>query len=173
MAKKIKPEQLIEEAVSKSTKYGDILDRDEMVSEAWIIWWEELESSPYSYSQCLNILIRKLKTINRDERSTYMYFTGNFVYTPAMVRAFLDNVVWDELSECADIDARLDLQGAIDKLPPKQQESLFKRYGLKDEGLSESQNRNVSRAIETLTTKLNEQYNKVVPAENIMEGMNW
>lgn len=173
MSSKIKPEQLIEEAVGKVSRRGNLMERDELESEAWIVWLERLSTSPYSYSQCVSILVRELKTILRTERATLMYFRGNFVYTPAMVRAYMENVVWDDITECADVDARLDLQGSIDKLPCGQQKALFKRYGLKDTKLSKAEKVNVSRAVEMVTIRLNQQYNQEVPSESSMEGVDW
>lgn len=87
----------------------------------------------------------------------YMYFSGNYSYSPKEVRVKLSTCAWTELDECPDIDAKVDLNAAFDALPPKRRMALFKRYGMKVPAseMSSAENRACERGVESITVWLN------------------
>jgi hypothetical protein len=94
----------------------------------------------------------------RQERVDFMYFAGAFIYTPKIVAGFLETCAWEPLEEVPDIDARVDLIEAFESLrksAPKQAAAVFKRYAMGETGLSEAEDKNVQRGVESLCHKLN------------------
>jgi hypothetical protein len=47
----------------------------------------------------------------------YKYSTGAFLYTPGMVRRYLEKVVWCNPQDCIDLEARADISEAYERLP--------------------------------------------------------
>lgn len=65
------------------------------------------------------------------EATDYQYFTGTFVYTPALVRSILESSAWSIIEEAPDLEGRIDVQAAYRNLPPAQKRGVFRRFGLK------------------------------------------
>lgn len=100
---------------------------------------------------------RAAKSFANNQRVEYMYFTGAFIYTPKIVAAYLETCAWEPLDEVPDVDARVDLQEAFNLLresAPAQAGAVFRRYCLKEE-LTESEQKNSRRGVESLTHRLN------------------
>jgi len=90
------------------------------------------------------------------ERIDYMYFSGSFLYTPAMVEVYLQDAVWQELDCVPDIDGRMDVQAAVRELPLDTQRLLFRKYALGESPANASPERKrIERAIETICHSLN------------------
>lgn len=95
------------------------------------------------------------KYVNR-ERTDYMYFTANFIYTPAIVESFLAECIWASVDEVPDVDGRVDVQREYDKLPLGQRQALFLKYGAGEQfSHDDSRRKTVERAIERMTSRLN------------------
>ena len=95
------------------------------------------------------------KYVNR-ERTDYMYFHANFVYTPAIVETFLAECIWVNVDEVPDVDGRVDVQRELATLPLNQRQVLFLKYGAGESFAHEDPRRKTAeRAIERLTSKLN------------------
>jgi DNA-directed RNA polymerase specialized sigma24 family protein len=88
------------------------------------------------------------------ERVTYMYAHGAFLYTPGMVRRYLEDVVWCNPEDCKDIDARADLTEALSKLTRGQRAAIYKKFALK-EPLTKNEQVAESRGVSAITTRLN------------------
>jgi len=104
---------------------------------------------------CIN---RAARTYVTQARIEHMYATGSFIYTPKLVAAYLATCAWEPLEEVPDVDARVDLQEAfalLQQSAPKQAEAVFRRYGMGETSLSEAEEKNVSRGVESLCHRLN------------------
>lgn len=105
-----------------------------------------------------SLMHRAARTFAAKARIDHMYASGTFIYTPSMVAAYLETCAWEPIEEVPDIDARVDLIeafGLLRKSAPKQAAAVFKRYGLKETGLSDSERFNVSTGVESITHRLN------------------
>lgn len=89
------------------------------------------------------------------ERDDYMYFTGQFVYTPKLVRSILETSMWKGANEVEDVDGHVDVQAAFNKLVPSHKKAVFKRYGTKAENLTETEKRYARLAVDRMATYLN------------------
>lgn len=95
------------------------------------------------------------KYVNR-ERTDYMYFSANFIYTPSMVETYLAECVWTELDEVPDVDGRVDVRREFDKLPLNHRQVLFIKYGLGETFEHTDPRRKMAeRALDRLTARLN------------------
>ena len=139
----------------KSTVY-DVEDLEQAIWEHVVKKWPEYEDKD---EKLVYVLMRRAaRTFASKARIEHMYATGSFIYTPSLVAAYLDSCAWEPLEEVPDIDARVDLIEAFEQLQssaPKQAAAVFKRYGLKETGLSENEQSNVSRGVESLCHRLN------------------
>lgn len=90
-----------------------------------------------------------------EQRTQHMYATGAFLYTPGMVRRFLEDVVWCAAGDCLDVEARADLSEAFGYLTQGQKAVLYKRYALKERLARNSEQVAESRAIAAITNRLN------------------
>lgn len=89
------------------------------------------------------------------QRTQHMYATGSFLYTPGMVRRYLEDVVWCLPGDCMDVEARADIAEAYEHLPKGQKAAVYKRYGLKETLIRNSEQVAESRAIASITNRLN------------------
>lgn len=95
------------------------------------------------------------KYVNR-ERTDYMHFTANFVYTPAIVEGFLAECIWAEVDAVPDVDGRVDVKREYDKLPLGQRQALFLKFGAGEHFTHDDPRRKtVERAIDRMTSRLN------------------
>lgn len=89
------------------------------------------------------------------ERTQHMYATGAFLYTPGMVRRFLESVVWCTPGDCQDIEARCDISEAFSYLSIGQKAVLYKKYALKEPLTRNAEQVAESRAVANITARLN------------------
>jgi len=90
-----------------------------------------------------------------EQRTQYMYATGAFLYTPGMVRRYLEDVVWCLPGDCMDVDARADIAEAFELLTKGQKAVIYKRYALRETLVRNSEQVAESRAIAAITQRLN------------------
>jgi hypothetical protein len=88
------------------------------------------------------------------QRVAYMYANGAFLYTPGMVRRYLEEVVWCSPENCTDVDARVDLSEAYARLTKGQKAAVYKKFALK-EALTKNEQVAESRAVSAITARLN------------------
>jgi hypothetical protein len=89
------------------------------------------------------------------QRTQYMYATGAFLYTPGMVRRYLEDVVWCSPQDCMDVEARADISQAYEQLPKGMKAAVYKRYALKEPTLTRAEVTAESRAVKAITDRLN------------------
>ena len=90
------------------------------------------------------------------ERIDYMYFMGNFIYTPEIVETYLRDAVWANVEDVPDIDGRVDVQDEYNRLPLHQRVVLFRKYGLGESiDNASAERKQADRALITITNNLN------------------
>ena len=90
----------------------------------------------------------------REEREKFMYFSGAFVYSGDMVERILNESVWVDLEPGVDVEGRVDVQDVFSRLTAKQQDALFRRYGLKED-LDQAGRMNAVAGLQRITGLLN------------------
>lgn len=90
-----------------------------------------------------------------EQRNQYMYSTGAFLYTPGMVRRYLEEVVWCLPGDSMDIEARCDISEAYQSLPRGQKAAVYKRYAMGETLIRNSEQVAESRAVARITNHLN------------------
>lgn len=149
-------EPLVNAIASQEWKNSHIFSIDD-VSQA--IWEHMMKEWSYYDGADENLVKhmarRAARNYCQDQRTQYMYSTGAFLYTPGMVRRFLEEMVWCSPEDCRDVDARIDLSEAYAKLPKSQKAAVYKRYGLKEPLDGPGEQSAESRAVSAMTRKLN------------------
>lgn len=90
-----------------------------------------------------------------DQRNQFMYATGAFLYTPGMVRRYLEEVVWCSPGDSMDVEARCDISEAYRSLPKGQKAAIYKRYAMQEPLLRNAEQVAESRAVARITNLLN------------------
>jgi hypothetical protein len=121
--------------------------------------WEHMMANWHEYENRDEGLVKHMarraaRRFCQEERVKYMYAHGAFLYTPGMVRRYLEDVVWCSPEDCRDVDARVDLSEAYKKLSKGQKAAVYKKYALK-EPLTKNEQVAESRAVSAITTRLN------------------
>lgn len=91
------------------------------------------------------------------EAMDYQYFTGTFIYTPALVRSLLESSAWSLIEEAPDLEGRVDVLAAYKNLPPAQKRGVFRRFGLKvpPGEDTDTQRRNTNYGVDSICNYLN------------------
>lgn len=91
------------------------------------------------------------------ERVNYMYWSGRFVYTPALVEGYLKDAVWKEVEDVPDIDGRADVQREFANLSLMAKRDIFHKFGLGEPPESENApaRMRIDRGIQRITDRLN------------------
>lgn len=121
--------------------------------------WEHMMKAWHEYEKADEGLFKHLarraaRGYCEKQRVAYMYAHGAFLYTPGMVRRYLEDVVWCSPEDCRDVDARVDLSEAFKKLSKGQKAAIYKKYALK-EPLTKNEQVAESRAVSAITSRLN------------------
>lgn len=135
------------------------LEVDDIIQSIWLEFTRLSATTDFTLWDAKGIasLAGKMarKYVNR-ERTDYMYFTANFLYTPAIVETFLAECVWVNVDEVPDVDGRVDIQRELESLPLNQRQVLFLKYGMGEHFTHEDPRRKTAeRAVDRLTSKLN------------------
>lgn len=122
--------------------------------------WEHMMANWSHYQGADEALIKHMarraaRKYCLEQRTQYMYATGAFLYTPGMVRRYLEDVVWCLPGDCMDVEARADIAEAFELLSKGQKAVLVKRYGLKEPLVRNSEQVAESRAVAAITNRLN------------------
>lgn len=133
----------------------DVIDRDDLQQELWVYLLERQDRVD-NEGQMVTLLKKQARTVAKNERVDYMYFSGAFIYTPSMVRGLLADAVWADVENAFDIEGRVDVSRELKKLPYKDQRLLCKRFFFEEKPAKNSaEERDVYRAVDTLTHSLN------------------
>lgn len=144
---------------SRLARQHGTVDAEDLVQAIWEKAIERFDGSLKGVDQqtAEKYLTRYGRDALNQESLDYMYFSGKYIYSPREVRTKLATCAWSELHECPDVEARVDLRGAFERLPPKQRLAVFKRYGMKEpaSSMSSAEKRNEERGVDAITHYLN------------------
>lgn len=122
--------------------------------------WEHMMTNWSQYEGKDPLLIKHMarraaRAYCLEQRIQHMHANGSFLYTPGMVRRYLEEVVWCLPGDCMDVDARADLAEAFAYLTKGQKAVVFKRYALREPLVRNSEQVAESRAVAAITNRLN------------------
>lgn len=148
-------EPMVNAIASQEWKQSHIYSIEDVVQAVW----EHMMKNWAEYEKADDYLFRYMarraaRRFCEDQRVAYMYAHGAFLYTPGMVRRYLEDVVWCSPEDCKDVDARVDLSEAFQKLTKGQKAAVYKKFALK-EPLTKNEQVAESRAVSAITTRLN------------------
>ncbi|MGZ4659707.1 MAG: hypothetical protein ACXVYB_00340 [Arthrobacter sp.] len=122
--------------------------------------WEHMMANWSHYAGKETALIKHMarraaRSFCLAQRTQYMYANGAFLYTPGMVRRYLEDAVWCQPGDCPDVEARADISEAFGYLTKGQKAVVYKRYALKETLVRNAEQVAESRAITNITNRLN------------------
>lgn len=150
-------EPMVYAIASQEWKQSHIYSIEDVAQAIWehmMKNWPEYEKELGNQNLIKYLARRAAKAFCMQERVNYMYAHGAFLYTPGMVRRYLEDVVWCSPENCRDVDARVDLSEAYAKLPKGQKAAVYKKFGLKEQ-LTKSEQVAESRGVSAITRRLN------------------
>lgn len=149
-------EPLVNAVASSEWKSSHIYSIDDVAQAIWehmMKDWKYYEDADEGLVK--HMARRAARNYCMAQRTQYMYATGAFLYTPGMVRHYLEDVVWCSPEDCRDVDARVDLSEAYRKLSRAQKAAIYKKYALKEPLTKGSEQVAESRAVTNMTNRLN------------------
>jgi DNA-directed RNA polymerase specialized sigma24 family protein len=151
-------EPLVNAIASQEWKRSHIFSIDDVAQAIWLHMMENWTQSYEGKEEGLvkHMARRAARKYCQKQRTEHMYTTGAFLYTPAMVRRYLeDDVVWCGPEDCKDIEARVDISEAFKKLTKGQKAIVYKRYALREPLANNAETVAESRAVSRITDILN------------------
>lgn len=104
------------------------------------------EISKYAY--------RAAATYCQREREDFMYFSGSVIYSGEMVERILGESAWAELEPGVDVEGRVDVRRAFERLTMAQKVAVYQRFGLKM-STTEIDRKHLGRGVHSITNFLN------------------
>ncbi len=149
-------EPLVNDVASREWKRSVLFGIEDVAQAIW----EHMMANWSHYEGREEALIRHMarraaRNYCLEQRNQYMYATGAFLYTPGMVRRFLEDVVWCSAGDCMDVEARCDLSEAYTHLPKGQKAAVYKRYAMREPLVRNAEQVAESRAVAAITHRLN------------------
>lgn len=149
-------EPLVNDVASREWGGSHIFEMGDVAQAIWIHimeHWAEYEKAdtPLLY----HMARRAARTFCKQQRIDYMYANGAFLYTPGMVRRYLEETVFCAPENAIDLDARADLTEAMAQLPKGQKAAIFKKFALKEPLVLPAEKTAESRGITAMTHRLN------------------
>lgn len=153
---------LVKRVARKQHKDMTILEVEDIEQQLWLI----LATNPSDLlitregelredKAVEGLLHRRAAAYCREQRVDYQHFSGAFIYSGEDVERILEESAWAREDEVIDIEGRVDVRAAFEKLSLVQQDALYRMYGQKETGLSSTDRGRVERGIEALTAILN------------------
>jgi DNA-directed RNA polymerase specialized sigma24 family protein len=161
-------EPLVNAIASSEWKNSHIFSIEDVAQAIWehmMTDWKHYDGAETNLVK--HMARRAAKRYCEDQRTQWMYANGAFLYTPGMVRRYLEDMIWCSPEDCKDVDARIDLTEAMEKLSKAQRIILYRRYGLKEQLIKSSEKVAESRAIAKITNRLNTGLR--LPASGVIE----
>jgi hypothetical protein len=137
----------------KNSRLFGIDDVSQAVWEHMMTNWKHYEGKDFALIK--HMARRAARNFCMEQRTQHMYATGAFLYTPGMVRRFMEDVVWCHAGDCADVEARADISEAFSYLTKGQKAVLYKKYALKEPLARNAEQVAESRAVASITHRLN------------------
>ena len=149
-------EPMVNHVAGTEWKNSNLFSIDDVAQAIWehmMANWSHYEGKDYALIR--HMARRAARAYCLHERNQFMYATGAFLYTPGMVRRYLEEVVWCSPGDSMDVEARCDISEAYRSLPKGQKAAIYKRYAMKEPLLRNAEQVAESRAVARMTNLLN------------------
>lgn len=149
-------EPLVNDVASAEWKNSVLFSIDDVAQAIWehmMANWSHYEGKEVALIR--HMARRAARNFCMAQRVQHMYSTGAYLYTPAMLRRYLEDVVWCLPGDCMDVAARADLSEAYSHLPKGQKAAIYKRYALKEPLTRGAEQVAETRAVAAMTNRLN------------------
>jgi len=149
-------EPLVNQVAGGEWKNSALFSIDDVAQAVWVhmmAYWSHYVGKDEALIK--HMARRAARAYCLEQRTQYMYATGAFLYTPGMVRRYLEAEVWCLAGDCLDVEARADIAEAFEHLSKGQKAVVYKRYALKETLVRNSEQVAESRAIASITNRLN------------------
>ncbi len=148
-------EPLVNDVAGWEWKNSHLFSIDDVAQAIWLHMMANWSHYAGKDTQLVKHMARRAaRAYCQEQRNQHMYATGAFLYTPGMVRRYLEDVVWCSPENCQDVDARVDLSEAYERLTKGQKAAVYKKYALKEQ-LTANEQVAESRAVAAITSRLN------------------
>ena len=110
-------EPLVNDVASREWAGSHIYELEDVVQAIWLHVmenWPEYEKAGEGLVR--NMARRAARTYCKQQRIDYMYANGAFIYTPGMVRRYLEETVYCAPENASDLEARADISEAMGHL---------------------------------------------------------
>jgi hypothetical protein len=149
-------EPLVMGVASQEWKNSTIFSIDDVAQAIWLHMMEEWRYYDGADEALVKHMARRAARMYcLAQRNEYMYANGAYLYTPGMVRRYLEDVVWCSPEDCKDVEARVDISEAFAKLTRGQKAVIYKKYALKEPLTTGAEQTAESRAVSAITHRLN------------------
>ena len=149
-------EPMVNSVASREWKNSRIYTIEDVAQAVWEHMMKEWKYYDGADEALMRHMARRAaRRFCSQQRTQYMYATGAFLYTPGLVRRFLEDTVWCSPEDCKDVEARVDLSEAFAQLSKAQKAAIYKKYGLKEQLVTKAEQVAESRAVGNITTRLN------------------
>ena len=149
-------EPLVVQVASREWNNSHIFELDDVVQAVWLHVMEQWHQYEKAEDRLrFHMARRAAREYCSKQRIDYMYATGAFLYTPGMVRRYLEEVVWCPPKDCIDLEARADISEAYSHLPRGQKAAIYKKFALKETLITPAEKSAESRGVEAITHRLN------------------
>jgi hypothetical protein len=130
---------------------------DDVEHSIWLFIFDNVHHlGDYTVKGIADLATKSARKYLLQERIDYMYFHGNFIYTPEIVETYLRDAVWANVEDVPDIDGRVDVQDEYNRLPLHQRVALFRKYGLGESiDNASAERKQADRALISITNNLN------------------
>lgn len=160
---------MIQQVAKKEHDRMQTIEQEDIEQALWEFFCEKINHVRGWEAAGIRDLANKVaRHYVQTERIDYMYFSGNFVYTPAQVEELLTEAVWREVEEVPDMDGRVDVMrefnnlaihdkdGRLSETSLKRQRLLFRKYGLGESYPKyTTEGKMIDRTVDRITHKLN------------------
>ena len=131
---------------------------DDVEQAVWLFMFENVQHlAGYTEPGIRDLATKSARKYLLKERIDYMHFRGNFIYTPEIVETYLKDAIWSQIEDVPDIDGRVDVTDAYNRLPLLQRQLLFRKYALGEPPVAadKAARRMIERALVYITNGLN------------------
>lgn len=150
--------------VAKREHKGAVTVTVEDVEQAiWLTVAQKIQHlSGYTLHGMADFATKAARSYLVKERIDYMYFMGNFIYTPEIVEKYLKDGLWSKIEDIPDVDGRVDVTHEFNRLPLHDKQILFRKYGLGENPNREDHaaRKTAERAVVLITNNLNLKINQ-------------
>lgn len=156
----------------KQHKGSEILEVDDIMQEVRLNFLMKYEHLKGLADDALSyVAYRAAAAYCQQERTDYMYASGNFVYSGGMVEYLLKDHAFTDLDGDTDVEGRVDIHAAVNALTKTERAAILKRYRDGEPLARGAESVAASRGLRSMTDYLNRGANKSRVELNVASGV--